>query len=132
MGKNDVRISVWLSEKERFADLYNAPLFHGKPVFTADTLEKMDTRQNLSFQSNNGKEVLVQRFHDICMKSTLGAKLILLTCENQDEIHYAMPVRGMLYDALDYTDQIRQISQGNIKKKNYHNSAEFLSGLNQT
>ncbi|MDY2995739.1 MAG: Rpn family recombination-promoting nuclease/putative transposase [Faecalimonas sp.] len=129
MGKNDVRISGWLSEKERFADLYNPALFHGKPIFTADTLEKMDTRQNLSFQSNNGKEVLVQRFHDICMKSTLGAKLILLTCENQDEIHYAMPVRGMLYDALDYTDQIRQISQGNKKKKNYHNSAEFLSGF---
>ena len=69
MGKNDVRISVWLSEKERFADLYNAALFHGKAVFTADTLEKMDTRQNLSFQSNNGREVSVQRFHDICMKS---------------------------------------------------------------
>lgn len=97
---------MWLSEKECFADLYNAALFHGKPVFTADTLEKMDTRQNLSFQSNNGREVSVQRFHDICMKSTLGTKLVLLTCENQDEIHYAMPVRGMLYDALDYTDQI--------------------------
>ena len=106
MGKNDVRISVWLSEKDRFADLYNAALFHGKPVFTADTLEKMDTRQNLSFQSNNGREVSVQRFHDICMKSTLGTKLVLLTCENQDAIHYAMPVRSMLYDALDYTDQI--------------------------
>lgn len=129
MGKNDVRISVWLSEKERFADLYNAALFHGKPVFTADTLEKMDTRQNLSFQSNNGREVSVQRFHDICMKSTLGTKLVLLTCENQDAIHYAMPVRSMLYDALDYTDQIRQISQGNKKKKNYHNSAELLSGF---
>ena len=40
------------------------------------------------------------------MKSTLGTKLVLLTCENQDAIHYAMPVRSMLYDALDYTDQI--------------------------
>lgn len=129
MGKKDIRICDWLSNKERFADLYNAVFFRGESVFTADTLKKMDTRQNLSFLSDNRKEVSIQRFHDISMKSALGTKLVLLTCENQDEIHYAMPVRCMLYDALDYTEQVRQIVKANRQNKSHLDSAEFLSGF---
>ena len=37
-------------------------------------------------------------------KSNIAIRLIVLACENQDEIHYAIPVRNMLYDALNYVE----------------------------
>lgn len=47
-------------------------------------------------------------------------------------IHYAMPVRGMLYDALSYVDQVSQIKKLRRENKELEGSAEFLSGLKKT
>ena len=58
-----------------------------------------------------------------------GTKIIILACENQDEIHYGMPVRGMLYDAISYTEQIRELQKIHRAKKDLRGSAEFLSGM---
>ena len=33
--------------------------------------------------------------------------LMILACENQDKIHYAMPVRTMIYDGLSYVQQMK-------------------------
>ena len=35
----------------------------------------------------------------------------MLACENQEKIHYAMPVRTMLYDGLSYTEQIQRLHE---------------------
>lgn len=43
------------------------------------------------------------------MRWKKGPMLALLGCENQAKIHYAMPVRNMLYDGLSYVEQMRQI-----------------------
>ena len=40
------------------------------------------------------------------METRSNTRLILLTAENQSEVHYAMPVRSMLYDAMEYTEQV--------------------------
>lgn len=37
------------------------------------------------------------------------ANLAVFACENQSKVHYAMPVRMMIYDGLTYADQIKQI-----------------------
>lgn len=56
----------------------------------------------------NKKAKEVQRYRDIIMRWEQGAYLVLLACENQENVHYAMPVRNMLYDSLSYVEQIRQ------------------------
>ena len=58
--------------------------------------------------------------------------LAILACESQDKIHYAMPVRCMLYDGLTYTDQIRELwrthrGTGEIQGKGELSTEEFLS-----
>ena len=50
-----------------------------------------------------------QRYRDLVMRWKGEAELAVLALENQEKIHYAMPVRGMLYDALSYTDQMRMV-----------------------
>ena len=54
----------------------------------------------------------------------------LLGVENQTNVHYAMPVRNMLYDAISYTNQVDAIAVRNRKgSKEGLTGAEFLSGF---
>lgn len=59
----------------------------------------------------------------------LGQRFAVIALENQAEVHYAMPVRSMLYDALDYVDQVRKITQGYRESGETLTGAELLSGL---
>ncbi|MGN0351248.1 MAG: hypothetical protein ACI4ES_06305, partial [Roseburia sp.] len=52
--------------------------------------------------------------------------LAILACESQDKVHYAMPVRMMVYDGLSYTDQIQKLWEKD-KRENKIKSEEFLS-----
>ena len=59
------------------------------------------------------------------------ASYILLGVENQTDVHYAMPVRNIIYDALQYGKQVSEVAK---KHKNQsdgkrHNRGEYLSGF---
>lgn len=129
MGKNDIYMKRWLSDKKRFADLMNGFLFGGKQVFSPQNLRFENKEQEIVLREPDGTEVAIHRYRDITMVSDDGARIVILACENQEEIHYAMPVRGMLYDALSYAEQVRQIKKGRKEKKKLKGNAEFLSGL---
>lgn len=49
----------------------------------------------------------------------------LAACEEQAKVHYAMPVRNMLYDSLSYVEQMKQLWE--IHKKEELTEEEFLS-----
>ncbi len=53
----------------------------------------------------------------------------IIGVENQTDIHYAMPVRCMIYDALNYGKQVREAAKKHKKKKDLIYSEEFLSGF---
>lgn len=129
MGKNDIYMKRWLSDKKRFADLMNGFLFGGKQVFSPQNLRFENKEQEIVLREPDGTEVAIHRYRDITMVSDDGTRIVVLACENQEEIHYAMPVRGMLYDALSYAEQVRQIKKGRKEKKKLKGNAEFLSGL---
>ncbi len=70
------------------------------------------------------------------------AVYVLLGCENQSEIHYAMPVWDMLYDGLNYASQVEMArasykENGNTLRVDEDGvtikltSAEFLSGFHK-
>ena len=129
MGKNNVYMKRWLSDKKRFADLINGSLFQGKQIFLPENMRVEDSEQGLILKKPKGEEITIQRYRDITMAAEDGTRIVVLACENQDEIHYAMPVRGMLYDALSYVDQVSQIKKVRRENKELEGSAEFLSGL---
>ena len=55
--------------------------------------------------------------------------LVVLACETQSEVHYAIPVRKMMYDSLSYQDQIKKKwEERELKGEVKHLSgAEYLS-----
>lgn len=129
MSKDDISLKNWLSDVNRFVDLYNGGLFNGQQIFTADKVTPLPTESSLIIKDQAGRETVTHRYRDIVMQVEKGPLLMLLACENQKEIHYAMPVRSMLYDSLNYTAQIREKAKKHRKQKELHGSAEFLSGI---
>ncbi len=129
MGKNNTIIRQWLSDEGRMASLVNGCLFSGKQIFKKEHLKREDGVQGVILKTGDGKETVIERYRDIMMTSDDGTRIVILACENQDEIHYGMPVRGMLYDAVSYAEQIRSLQKVHREEKNLKTSAEFLSGL---
>ena len=134
MGEKDTTAKEYLANNERFADLCNYVLFGGKAVICADDLEERDTTEILSLLGVGNKEIKSQqKFRDILkraiIKYTGQMCIVLIGVENQTEIHYAMPVKQMVYDALNYGSQVKEAAAKHKEKSEYGTSAEFLSGF---
>ena len=128
MGKSDTVLSTWLGDEKRFADLYNGSVFQGRQMVKAENLQPEKENFKELIRDKDGILNHIERNRDIVMKWDDGIHLMILACENQEKIHYAMPVRTMLYDGLSYAEQIRQLKKKR-KKGEKVNSDEFLSGM---
>lgn len=133
MSEKDAKAKEFLADNERFADLFNYYLFHGREIIKPEKLEAHDTEELLSFYGADRKERQKQRWRDLLKHAiikTAGSTLfVLLGIENQSEIHYAMPVRTMNYDAMNYAAQVTEAGRKHRKQKDYATTAEFLSGF---
>ncbi len=47
MGKADIAVKNWLSDRERFADLFNGTVFGGRQVVLPEELEDMDRETDI-------------------------------------------------------------------------------------
>ena len=129
MGKADTALSIWYRNKRRFADLFNGALFQGRQLILAEDLELMDSKSEEFLTDKMENLESLQRYRDVVMRWSKGADLVLLACENQEKVHYAMPVRAMLYDALNYIEQIRKSKYKKEKRNEKVSADEYLSGL---
>ena len=134
MGKADVAVNRWLEDNERFASLCNGVVFGGQQVIKPEELENLDRETDILLADKGGKTKGMERRRDIIKRWKKGADLAILACESQDKIHYAMPVRCMLYDGVTYTDQIRELRRryGKNRKEKESQSLtaeEYLSGF---
>lgn len=56
MGKADIAVKNWLSDRERFADLFNGTVFGGKQVVLPEELEDLDRETDIIITDKGGKE----------------------------------------------------------------------------
>ena len=136
MSDKDTATKRYMQSKETFADAFNFLLYGGKQVIKPDLLEPLDTTSIASPYGGDSKTVSVQKYRDILKKVTVmkdgRATYLMLGIENQSEVHYAMPVRNMLYDAIQYTNQVEEIAKTHKANKDSGTRAEFLSGFHKT
>lgn len=132
MREKSIMSRRFISQNEVFADIFNYHLYQGKQVIKEDDLEERDSTE-LAVLNQDEKAYAVEKIRDIlkeCVIKTIAqAVYLILGIENQSQLHYAMPVRKFLYDALSYTKQVEEISKKNIREKKYKNRAEYLSGF---
>ncbi len=124
---------VYWRQNETFADLFNAYLYEGEQVIKSEELEELDTDASDIVEIGEVKES-VKGARDVIKiaKKHDGVEYVLLAIENQDGIHYAMPIRVMGYDHYSYNKQYND-------RKNYYKDKgislkddEFISGIRKT
>ena len=108
MGKPNVVTKRYMQDNARFADVCNFFLFNGRQVIHPENLVKQDVTELALPKGLNNLEA-VEKVRDIlkgcCVKSAGGITYLIIGIENQNDMHYAMVVRNMLYDAMNYTSQ---------------------------
>ncbi len=128
MGKKNDAIVPFLKDKVRFSDLINGTMFNGEQIISPDELELLNSESGIILKDKNNKNSAVKRYRDIVMSWRKNVTFVVLACEVQENVHYAMPVRNMLYDSLLYTEQIRERWKNlTINEKHNLSGAEFLS-----
>ena len=122
MGQKNNVICDYLEKPDKFADFVNGSLYQGREVIKPEQIEESQT-----VYSREG------RARDILRKVCRGGSYLLIGVENQEMVHYAMPVRCMEYDVLEYKKQLKrlQAKYRKMEKKsgNGLKGAEYLSGM---
>ena len=135
MGKIDARTHAYMSDNIRFADVVNYLVYDGEQRIKPEQLHEMDPMEiAFPFGEDKGSDV-IQKYRDLLkyanVKEADDRAYMIIGIENQDEVHYAMPVRNMLYDAAQYSKQVSNIAKGHRKDKSDKTitSGEFLGGF---
>ena len=133
MGTKDSKAKEYLSDNTRFSEICNYVLFDGEKVIKPENLKECDTTEVLSVFGIDKKQIVKQKWRDllksVSVKHTGQMYVILIGAEAQTDIHYAMPVKTMIYDALNYGEQVNEAKKCHRKNRDYRSSDEFLSGF---
>ena len=149
MSTQDAIGKRYMSNNVIFADAFNFFFFFFEPIIKPEALREADTAQ-IALPYGNNARLIVQRYRDLkklwAAKRDENAVYVLLGGEIQQKVHYAMPVRDMLHDAIDYAKQVEEtgrsyrkapegggefaVEDGALKIK--LTSEEFLSGFAKT
>lgn len=133
MPMQDAATKQYMSEAAVFADAFNYLIYGGEQVIRPEDLTDMDTTQYALPYDAAGRTEAVQKYRDtlktLAVKADGQCTYLVLGIENQSNVHYAMPVRNMLYDALQYEKQVRELGKKHRKEHDAGTNEEYLSGM---
>lgn len=107
MGKADVNVNIWLSEKNRFANLFNGVIYGGENVILPEDLQVILTmlkyrkdKDGLRNYVNQNKKFFQKVDHETsqAMKAFLNMKQIPGETENKEEIINMCEAIQEMYD----------------------------------
>lgn len=128
--KPDIVMKQYWQDNERFADLFNTVLFQGKEMIKPDELTDKPEGVSGVITSKSMMQTF-PRYRDVLKQSkNRGVSFAILGIENQMKVHYAMPLRAMLYDGLTYQKQCDELAK-KYKQTKELKAAEFLSHMKQ-
>lgn len=130
MQDQDTTKKGYWDNDERLADLINVGLLKGEPWVKPEDIEEVDSSSYGMVKWFDRYET-EQKYRDIIRKVRLGVRFAFIGIENQELVHFAMPVRTMGYDFLGYDRQVKRIKQRHRRRKDLRGNAEFLSGFTQ-
>jgi len=126
MGLADTVTKAYMKENTVFADAFNYLIYGGKTVVDPALLQELDTTEIVlpfGAQDENGSqpEDAVQKYRDVLKSAVI---------KQDGDIHYAMPVRNIIYDALQYGKQVADIAaKHRTDGSKGHSRGEYLSGF---
>ena len=131
MGKLDIITKQYLEDVRIFADAFNYSIYDGEPVVQPEKLRPLDVVST----ATPDDATPIQKTRDVlkCLAAMEddNRAYIILGIENQSDIHYAMPVRNFVYNALTYEKQVKDIAAKHKANKDSCTNAEYLSGFHK-
>lgn len=130
MGIKDIVTKDYTKESNVFADAFNQYIYNGRQIIKPENLKPLDTNLTGIPYGVNGSGIPTQRFRDVLKSVTAmedGDRVyLLLAIEAQSEVHHAMPVRNMVYDALQYAAQVEEAANEGIQKERIEMAKRML------
>ena len=106
-------------------------MFEGEQVLKPENLDDANTDKSSVVKMGQYVDT-VKRIYDVVKKTSNGIDFVIFGIENQQKIHYGMPLRHMLGDAMSYFKESKLIEAKNKKEHALETPDEFLSGLKKT
>ncbi len=133
LGKKDLTEKAYLSDNRKFADVVNYVLYNGVQKTHAEDLSGEDTTEVFEDIIKN-IPISVQKYRDVLKKVVFRRVqeqywIAIVGIENQTDINFAMPIRCLLYDAINYAEQVKETAKSNKEKDPNGKETDFLSGL---
>lgn len=122
----DIPLKNFWCQNEHFADLFNSCLFDGNNILHPDSLNDLPPDVSFSIFSREFQKT-IKRARDVLKLGKNGECYRILGIENQQAIHYAMPLRCLVYDALTYLSQFERTAGNHRKSRDLTGLDEFLS-----
>lgn len=129
--ERDLQKKGYLCDPERFANLINGVVCEGKKILQPSDLTEADSQTGFLRASGRGQRrtaQIRQQYRDVVKKAAFGINFMVIGIENQEEVHYLMPLRCMSYDAAEYERQAA-LARNRVRRQKGISSAEFLSGF---
>ena len=132
MGVKDTETKEFLKKNDVFADVFNGTVFEGKQVIDPYSLKEMDTTLTATLYGKEGKSHPVQRYRDLvkctsAMQTENGETMYLIfAIEEQSNVNHVLPIRVMIYDALQYNSQVDAI------KREHRNEKKRQQGMDES
>lgn len=128
MGQKNNVICSYLSDPVVFADFINGSIYCGEKVVLP---HQVGDRETVSYTKEGqrqpaGKPRYIERHRDMLKAVCDNGRYVIIGIEAQDKVDYAMPLRCMEYDVLEYKRQLKEL--GSSKGKPPAESC-FLSGM---
>ena len=118
-------------DNEHFADLFNGCFYEGRKQLDPGCLSERDADFSVNVFSKEFQKTL-KRTRDVIKMASEDTCYRILAIENQQKIHYAMPLRCMVYDSLVYLNQVTDLTARNRESGSRLEPDEFLSGMAKT
>lgn len=136
MSIKDSITKEYMKDKATFADAFNFFLYSGKQVIDPGSLSTLDINSAVVLRGKNRKIAeLLEKERDVLKSAEImtdgNAVYAILGIENQSYVDYAMPIRNMLYDAMQYFVQVEELTGAHREKRDLEAGNEFVSGISR-
>ena len=133
LGTKDSKAKEYLSDNTRFSEICNYVLFDGEKVIKPENLKECDTTEVLSVFGIDRKQIVKQKWRDllkgVSVKYTESVYIVLMGIEAQTDVHYSMPVKTMIYDAMIMENRSTRRRSNIRKTKIINHQKSFYQGL---
>ena len=135
MGRKDTVTKDYIKQNTIFADAFNYYIYGGQQRIMPKQLRELDAAETIVPYGADDAGEPEQVYRDV-MKSMVAMKderaaYLLLGIESQGEVNYAMLVKNLVYDAINYARQVQKAASSHREAKDSkgHSKGEFLSGF---